>query len=401
MRWGRKIGLAVLVLVIVLAIVRGFQPQPVIVNVAEASRGAMRVTVEEEGKTRVIDRFVVSAPIAGFARRVEMDVGDLVKRGTVLVRLDPLRARVLNPRSRAEATARVAAAEASLSAAKQDVEAAATDASFRESELKRTRELFEFSTIPKQNLDQAETDSRRAQATLRSSQFSVEVARHQLEVARTALRYSAAQQAGRPSETVAIQSPVSGRVLKLIHESEGVVQAGQALVEIGDPRGLEVEVEVLSADAVKLTPGTRTLLERWGGEWPLEAEVRTVEPVGFTKISALGVEEQRVLVIADIVSPPEEWQRLGDGYRVEAQFVLWEEAEVLQIPGNTLFRRSDGWAVFVIEAGVARRREVTLGRRNGLAAQVLSGVHQGETLIAHPDEAIDEGVEVAPLDEGL
>ena len=401
MRWGRKIGLAVFALVIVFLIVQGFQPQPVVVNVAQAERGPMRVTVEEEGKTRVIDRFVVSAPIAGFARRVEMDVGDLVKRGTVLVRLDPLRARVLNPRSRAEATARVAAAEASLSAAKQDVEAAATDASFRESELKRTRELFEFSTIPKQNLDQAETDSRRAQATLRSSQFSVEVARHQLEVARTALRYSAAQQAGRPSETVAIQSPVSGRVLKLIHESEGVVQAGQALVEIGDPRGLEVEVEVLSADAVKLTPGTRTLLERWGGEWPLEAEVRTVEPVGFTKISALGVEEQRVLVIADIVSPPEEWQRLGDGYRVEAQFVLWEEAEVLQIPGNTLFRRSDGWAVFVIEAGVARRREVTLGRRNGLAAQVLSGVHQGETLIAHPDEAIDEGVEVAPLDEGL
>ena len=401
MRWGRKIGLAVFALVIVFLIVQGFQPQPVVVNVAQAERGPMRVTVEEEGKTRVIDRFVVSAPIAGFARRVEMDVGDLVKRGTVLVRLDPLRARVLNPRSRAEATARVAAAEASLSAAKQDVEAAATDASFRESELKRTRELFEFSTIPKQNLDQAETDSRRAQATFRSSKFSVEVARHQLEVARTALRYSAAQQAGRPSETVAIQSPVSGRVLKLIHESEGVVQAGQALVEIGDPRGLEVEVEVLSADAVKLTPGTRTLLERWGGEWPLEAEVRTVEPVGFTKISALGVEEQRVLVIADIVSPPEEWQRLGDGYRVEAQFVLWEEAEVLQIPGNTLFRRSDGWAVFVIEAGIARRREVTLGRRNGLSAQVLSGVQQGETLIVHPDEAIDEGVEVAPLDEGL
>ena len=128
--------------------------------------------------------------------------------------------------------------------------------------------------------------------------------------------------------------------------------------------------------------------------------MRTVEPVGFTKISALGVEEQRVLVIADIVSPPEEWRRLGDGYRVEAQFVLWEEAEVLQIPGNTLFRRSDGWAVFVIEAGIARRREVTLGRRNGLAAQVLSGIEEGETLIAHPDEAIDEGIAVAPLDEG-
>ena len=400
MRWGRKIGLTVFALVIVFLIVQGFQPQPVVVNVAQAARGLMRVTVEEEGKTRVIDRFIVSAPIAGFARRVEIDVGDAVKRGAVLVRLDPLRARVLDPRSRAEATARVAAAKASLSAAEQNVEAAASDASFRESELKRTRELFESGTIPKQNLDQAETDFRRAQATLRSAQFSVEVTRHELEAARTALRYSAAQQAGRPTETVAIRSPVSGRILKLIHESEGVVQAGQALVEIGDPRGLEIEVEVLSADAVKITPGTRTLLERWGGGKPLEAEVRTVEPVGFTKISALGVEEQRVLVIADIVSPPEEWRRLGDGYRVEAQFVLWEEAEVLQIPGNTLFRRSDGWAVFVIEAGIARRREVTLGRRNGLAAQVLSGIEEGETLIAHPDEAIDEGIAVAPLDEG-
>ena len=400
MRWGRKTGLVVFALAIVFAIVRGFQPQPVVVNVAYAERGPMRVTVEEEGKTRVIDRFIVSAPIAGFARRVEIDVGDPVKRGAVLVRLDPLRARVLDPRSRAEAKARVAAAQASLSAAQENVEVAATDERFRESELKRTRELFESGTIPKQNLDQAETDFRRAQATLRSAQFSVEVAGHELEVARTALRYSAAQQAGRPIETVAIHSPVSGRVLKLIHESEGVVQAGQALVEIGDPRGLEIEVEVLSADAVKIGPGTRTLLERWGGEKPLEAEVRTVEPVGFTKISALGVEEQRVLVIADIVSPPEEWERLGDGYRVEAQFVLWEEDEVLQIPGNTLFRRDEGWAVFVVEAGLAKRREVTLGRRNGLSAQVLSGIEQDEVLIAHPDKAIEEGVEVTPVDEG-
>ena len=166
MRWGRKIGLTVFALVIVFLIVQGFQPQPVVVNVAQAARGLMRVTVEEEGKTRVIDRFIVSAPIAGFARRVEIDVGDAVKRGAVLVRLDPLRARVLDPRSRAEATARVAAAKASLSAAEQNVEAAASDASFRESELKRTRELFESGTIPKQNLDQAETDFRRGASDL-------------------------------------------------------------------------------------------------------------------------------------------------------------------------------------------------------------------------------------------
>lgn len=398
MKWVRKLAWAVVAAAIVAAILWGFREQPLLVDVATAERGPMRITVDEEGKTRVIDRYVVSAPIAGYSRRIQMDVGDSVTKGKVLLRLDPLRSRVLDPRSRAEAKARVSGARASLSAARENTTAAEADASYWTGQLARARELRVAATIAEQDFQQTESRWRRAEATLRSAKFSVEVARYEVEAARTALRHSAAQGTGQPAETVAIRAPVSGRILKIIHKSEGVVQPGEALLEIGDPRGLEVEVEALSADAVKIVPGVKTLLERWGGDEPLEARVRSVEPVGFTKISALGVEEQRVLVIASIVSPPEKWQRLGDGYRVEARFVLWEEDDILRIPASSLFRYGSGWAAFVVEDGIARRREVQLGRRNGLAAQVLAGIEEGEIVVTHPDDAIDDGVKVRPLD---
>lgn len=396
MQWGGRLGLFGVAAAIVGAIVWGFMPRPVLVDTAQAWRGPMQVSVEEEGKTRVIDGFVISAPVAGFARRIRMDVGDSVAKGKLLLYLDPLRSQVLDPRSRAEASARVSAAQARVSAAKEKVTAAAADARYWEAQLARLRELHAAGTISDDEFQEGEAQAKRMAANLRSAEFSVETAKHELEAARTALRYSAAQPQGRPSEAVAIHSPVAGSVLKVIHESEGVVRAGEALLEIGDPRALEVEVEVLSADAVKLGPGTRTLLERWGGDNPLEARVRRVEPVGFTKISALGVEEQRVLVIVDIVSAPEVWEKLGDGYRVEARFVLWEADDILQIPGNALFRYDGGWAVFVVEDGVARRRPIELGRTNGLVAQILSGIEAGETVVTHPDDAIDDGVEAQP-----
>jgi HlyD family secretion protein len=183
-------------------------------------------------------------------------------------------------------------------------------------------------------------------------------------------------------------------VLKRFRESEGVVNAGEALVEVGSPRTLEVEVEALSSDAVRLSPGTRVLFERWGGDYPLEGVVRTVEPFGFTKISALGVEDQRVLVIVDFSSPREQWERLGDGYRVEAVFILWEGEDVLQVPASTLFRYQEGWAAFVIENGVARRRVVEVGHRSGLTAEILSGLAVGEQVIPHPSNDIEDGTEV-------
>ncbi len=383
---------------VVAAVVWGFMPRPILVETALVERGPLQVTIEEEGKTRVVDRFVVSAPVAGFARRLQWDVGDIVKRGQPLLNLDPLRATVLDPRSRAEAQARVAAAEASLKASLEDLEAARAEANRWDTQLKRRQELHAAGTISDENLNETESAAKRSRAQARAAQYAVEVAQHQLEAARTALQHSAAQQSQQPAETVAVRAPVAGRILKIVRESEGVVNPGDPLVEIGNPNGLEVVVELLSADAVKVAPGTRVLFERWGGDAPLSGRVRVVEPTGFTKISALGVEEQRVLVIIDITSPPEEWERLGDGYRVEARFILWEGGKVLQVPSSTLFREGDGWAVFAVEGGVAVRTSVELGKRNGLIAEVVSGLQEHEVVITHPDDAIADRVQVESRD---
>jgi HlyD family secretion protein len=232
-----------------------------------------------------------------------------------------------------------------------------------------------------------------ADANQRSAEFNIEVARHELSAAQTALRYSAGEGV-RPGDTVKIQSQVAGRVLKIPRESEGVVAAGQPLMEIGNPRALEVEIDVLSDDAVRIKPGMRVLYERWGGEPSLDGSVRTVEPVGATKVSSLGVEEQRVLVIAEITSPPEVWERLGDGYRVEARFVLWEGDDVLQIPQSALFRHGEGWAVFVVDGNRAARRGVDIGQRNGLHAQIVSGLQSDDVVITHPDASLRDGTRV-------
>lgn len=390
----RRTGLIIVVAIIILAIAYGFLPKPVPVETAKATRGYMRVVIEEEGKTRVRDRYVISAPVSGFALRIDLKVGDIVSKGQAITVLEPLRSTVLDPRSRAEAKARVSAAEAALNSAKENVRAAKASAVFAKKNLERIRALFKDGLVSQENLDEAETRTHRTEAALNSSQFSVEVTRHELEAARTALKYSAANNQTGYAEKVAIKTPVSGSVLKINHKSEGVVNQGQPLIEIGDPRALEIEVDVLSADAMKIKPGTTVLLERWGGDKPLRGKVRTIEPAGFTKISALGVEEQRVLVISDIVSPRGEWSRLGDGYRVEAGFILWEDNNVLQVPSSSLFHLNDGWAVFVYTNGKARLREVTPGYRNGLRAEIKSGITEGEIVITHPDSSIEDGAKV-------
>lgn len=391
-RW--LVWIAVLAAVVLL-VAYGFRPQPVLVETAEVWRGSMRVTVEEEGKARVTDRYVVSAPVAGFARRVDLEVGDAVRTGQVLVVLDPPRPAVLDPRSRAEARAGVSAAEAALNAARQRLKAAAADAAYWEGQAARMRELVQSGDVSKESYDRAVTEARRAEAAHRSAGEAVEQAQAELASARAALEISPAGPANAPAEQVRVRAPAGGRVLKLIRKSEGVVTPGEPLLEIGNARSLEVEVEVLSEDAVRIRTGTRVLFERWGGEQPLEGRVRRVEPVAFTKISALGVEEQRVLVIVDITSPPEQWSRLGAGYRLEAGFVLWESPDVLQIPASALFRYQDGWAVFTMEDGVARRKVVEVGQRTGVTAQVLSGLAGGEKVIEHPDTSIEDGKAVA------
>ena len=197
-----------------------------------------------------------------------------------------------------------------------------------------------------------------------------------------------------PAERVPVTSPIDGRILKLHHECEGPVRTGEPLLEVGNPEVLEVEVDVLSSDAVKITPGMTVLFDRWGGDQPLQGTVRNIEPVGFTKISALGVEEQRVLIITDFISPKEQWQRLGDGYRVDAQFMLWHEDDVLQVPASSVFRYNEGWAVFVIENHRARLRDVKIGQRNGLVVQILEGLQEEQQVINHPSDQVEDGIKV-------
>lgn len=389
--WRRRIFLALIAIFVAWGLFQGFRPQPIEVDIGAASRGPLRVSVEQEGRTRVVDRYVVAAPVDGYARRIRLDVGDSVERGATLIELEPLRAEVLDVRRRAEAMARIAAAESSVSAAEQRVTAAASSASLAQKELERTRALRRAGHVSAAVEDRAAGDAERSAAELRSAQFAVATARHELEAARTALKYAAH---GGSAEPVSVRAPVAGRVLKIPRKSEGTVAAGQPLIEIGDPRALEVEVDVLSADAVRIHPGTRVVFERWGGEGALEGAVRVIEPAGFTKVSALGVEEQRVWVIVAFTSPATQWQRLGDGYRVEASFIVWEANDVLQIPASALFRDGNGWAAFAVEQDKAVKRRVEVGQRNGLSAQVISGINAGERVIVHPDDRVREGVRV-------
>lgn len=393
-QWRRRIVLALIALAILSALAYGFRTQPVAVDTAMAVRQPLRVTVEQEGKTRVVDRYVVSAPVAGYMRRIQFDVGDTVRQGQTLIGLEPRRAEVLDVRRRAQAQAQVAAAQANLGAARQRVQAAEADAGLAQTELLRVRALRAGRHVSQDEEDRATATNQRAAAELRSEQFAVEVARHELEATRTALQYAAAASADGALEPVTVRASVTGRVLKIPRKSEGAVEMGQPLVEVGDPHALEVEIDVLSADAVRIRAGTRVLFERWGGSAPLEGVVRIVEPTGFTKVSALGVEEQRVWVIADLVSPPAQWEHLGDGYRVEASFILWEGKDVLQIPASALFRDGAGWAVFTVRQGKAIKRAVRIGQRNGLRAQILDGLGEGEQVIVHPDDQVRDGVKV-------
>jgi HlyD family secretion protein len=378
--------------ILVLLLAWGFMPKPVGVDAREVVSKTLSVTVTEEGKTRVIDRYIISAPIAGYARRVELEVGDSVTDGQQVVHLDPMRSGTLDPRSQAEARAAVSTAEAALSAATESVEATRADADLAQNEYERIRRVANQGLISQGALDAARADWRSSQARLRSAEFNIEVARGGLESARAALEYSAAEPNGSTDHiSVPVISPVDGRVLKVIHESEGAVVQGQPLIEIGDPGALEIEVEMLSVDAVRLHEGMSVRFLRWGGEQALEGVVKRVEPSGFTKISALGVEEQRVLVICAINTEYEQWRGLGDGYRVEAEFILWEEDNTLQVPASALFRSGEDWTVFLISEGRVQATQVELGARSGLAAQVLGGLSAGDRVVIYPSDSVVDG----------
>jgi len=388
----RKILMISVILIVVALLIYGFLPKTQDVDIAVVKRGALQITIEEEGRTRLKDRFTISAPTAGYLQRIAAKVGDIIQKGQVVAVLEPLPSQALDPRSRATAQAAVSSAEAALKAAMERERVAKTDAAYLEQKRERLKALYDKGSIAKDQFDQISSEAQKAGALQLSVTAEVNLARSELERANITLRnFSAVRERG---NTVEVKSPVSGAVFRIYRESEGAVNVGEPLMDLGNSRDLEVRVEVLSSDAVKIQKGTDVLFKRWGKDEPLKGKVRLVEPAGFTKISSLGVEEQRVLVIVDITSPPEQWSMLGDGFLMEAHFVIWEGQNILQIPASALFRSGEKWSVFVVERGKARKRLVEIGRRNGLAAEILSGLKENDRVLAYPDDSISEGTKI-------
>ncbi|AXS82256.1 efflux RND transporter periplasmic adaptor subunit [Marinobacter sp. Arc7-DN-1] len=391
---GKWLFWGAFVLLAIAAVVFTVRPDPVWVDLATVSRGPMEITIREEGRTRVRDRYVVSSPVAGFLHRVLLEVGDPVIPGELLTEVDPMPASTLDARSRAEAEAKVQSARSALNSTRQKATAAEAEADLAMRELARLQALRGDHFVSEERLQQAKAASDRAQAILRSARFDEEVMAHELAAARTRLEVSAARASGNGAvERVPVRSPVNGSVLGIIRKSEGVIHAGEAILELGDPGALEVVIDVLSFDAVKLSPGVTVRLTGWGGG-TLDAVVRRVEPVGFEDVSALGVEERRVQVVADITSPLEAWETLGDGYRVDAEFVLWASADELQIPESAIFRKDGQSLVFRVVGERGELTTVSTGRTNGFYTVILDGLSEGDLVVRHPGRQLEDGSRV-------
>jgi len=359
---------------------------PVAVEVSKITAGPLRVTVDEDGETRARDRFVVSAAIAGRVARIELREGDAITRDQVVAELWPL---PLSAREREEQLARIAAAEAMLHEAGEQVRHAQADHEQARRESLRMKKLVAGGFVSRQDAEQSRVTETTSANELEAARFRLRSTEADLNAARAALLALDTARAGRAR--IPVRSPVAGKVLRIPERSERVVAAGAPLITIGNPARLEIVIDLLSTDAVKVKVGMPVLLEGWGGDKPLRARVRLVEPYGFTKISALGVEEQRVNVIADFVDSP---GALGDGYRVEAKIIIWSAEAVLRVPVSALFRKGEAWSVFVVEGGRAKPREVKIGHRGDLEAEVLQGLKAGETVIRHPSNDLADGTRV-------
>lgn len=382
-------------LIAVGALAFAFSPRPVAVEVARAVRGPLRVTVDEDGRTRIKERYIVSAPLGGQLRRIELKAGDCVVAGETLVAiLEPVAPELIDVRSREQLEARVRAAEIQVQSAGARLERVRAAHELAQLELARAITLTEQGAIARQEFDRTRETARVVTEDLKSADYARQIAGFELEQARAAVsRTSTNPRAADPWDW-RILSPISGRVLRVFHEDAAVVPATTRLVELGDPADLEVEVDVLSSDAVQVRVGARTFFEHWGGDVPLEGRVRVVEPAGFLKISALGVEEQRVNVIIDFVTPAERRRALGDAYRVEARIVVWEADEVLKVPVGALFRSGGEWAVFAVVGGRARLTRVKVGHGNGRETEIVSGLAAGDTVVIHASDKVADGVRI-------
>lgn len=392
-RLGRLIlwGAAALIVALVAL---SFRPQPVPIDMAAVETGPLRVTIDEEGMTRVRDRYVVSAPVAGRLQRVELRPGDPVVAGTtVLAAFMPATPPLLDTRTRAEAAARTKAAQAAREQARVGLQRARDDAVFSRNELERQKQISEFGGITDERLASVELDARTKLAQVRANELALQRSEYELEAARAILRQFAAP-ASQDSGAMLLRPAIDGTVLRVHQESEAPVAAGTPLIEVGDPNQLEIVSDFLSTDAVKVQPGFPVLISGWGGVPALRGRVRLVEPAGFTKVSALGVEEQRVNVVIDFEDPQTDASKLGDGFRVEVSIIVWEKNAVLKIPTSALFRAGDAWAVFAVRDGRAVRTPVRIGQRSALDAEVLSGLERGAQVIVHPGDTVEDGVAV-------
>jgi HlyD family secretion protein len=374
-------------------------PQPVLVDMATVARGPLEVTVEDEGITRIREVYTVSAPIGGKMLRSPREVGDEVEANKTLVAsIEPTAPTFLDVRSQRVNQAAVQAAQAAVDLAEAKLKESKSQLEFTRSDLSRAETLAASKTISDRALEKAKLDVDSAEAAVASAVATLEVRRRELESAKAHLiqpgEIGADTRSANSVNDIHVFSPVDGRVLKIIAESEQVVQPGAPLIEIGDPRDLEIAVDFLSRDAVRIKPGDTARIESWGGDKVIAAKVRRIEPTGFTKVSALGIEEQRVKVILDFIGPPSDWQLLGHGYRVIARVVIWHSDDALQVPLGALFRDGDNWAVFVDSDGRSQRRIVQIGERNLHAARVIEGLKPGEKVVLHPSDRVTNGVRI-------
>lgn len=389
----RHAWMSLVVLSGIAALVYAFVPKPVPVEIARVRRGPLRVTVDEDGRTRIRERYVVSAPLAGQLRRIELEVGDRVVAGkTVVAVIEPTAPELLDVRTRAQLEARLRAAELAAQGAEPRLERWRAAAELAQAELARASTLAEARVLARQELDRAREAARGASEEVKAAEFARQIASFEVEQARAALlRLQPRAPADDCAWELRVTSPINGYVLRLFHEDAAVVSAAARLVELGDPNDLEVEIDVLSSDAVRIRPGAAVRFEHWGGAEPLEGRVRLVEPAGFLKISALGVEEQRVNVIADFVTPPELRRSLGDAYRVDARIVVWEVADALKLPVGALFRTAGEWTVFAVRSGRARLTPVVTGESDGRQTVIVSGLAPGDEVVVHASDKVVDG----------
>lgn len=388
-----RILIALLVMAVVAAAIWSFMPSPIPVETAKVTRGLFIASIDEDGKTRVRERYVVASPLAGRTTRVEHKAGDRVTAGDAIASILPSPAPFLDPRSRREAEERLGAAEAALERSEATVERTTAVLAQAERDLERARELLKRGVTTVKAVEQTELARHVADRELSAAKFQYEAAEHAVEQAKALLALYD-RSAGAPLESFIVSAPVSGEIIRVLQESETIVEPGTPLVEIGDCCDLEIVVDVLSTDAVEIEPSDKVIIERWGGPEPLEGRVRKVEPGAFTKVSTLGVEEQRVNVIIDIVSPHEEWLSLGDGYQIDARIEVFSVDDELIVPAGVLFRIGQVWNVYVVGDGRAELRPVELLRRSGGLAALTSGLEPGEEVIVYPSDSISPDARV-------